>query len=74
MLFQPTSLLQYTGFSKSEIKDAATLMEAKVGEIGATVRSRQLIAVKRKYQSTRYESVAANFTEPKACHLDEPER
>ncbi len=44
-------------------------MEAKIGEVGATARSRQLIAVKRKYQSTRYESVAA-FTDPMACHLD----
>lgn len=71
---QPPALLDYSGFHENEIREAAALMEAKVGDLGATARSRDLVAVRRKYESNRYENVAdiGCFTNPKASHLDTP--
>jgi hypothetical protein len=50
------------------------LMEGKIGDLGSSARSRELVAVRRKYESNRYENVADPeiFGNPKASHLDTP--
>lgn len=65
-------LLRYTGFNFADIFQAAALFEAKVGQQGATQGRRDLVAVRRKYESARYESVSNAFVLPRRSHLSNP--
>lgn len=64
-------LLQFTDFSDSEIREAARLMERTVPETTPTNARRTLAAVKRKYESDRYDCVSTAFTPPLVDHLDD---
>ena len=64
-------LLQYTGFSQDEIRGAAALFERTVPETTSTSARRTLTAVKRKYESDRYDCVSTAFTPPLVRHLGE---
>lgn len=52
----------------NDIKEVASLMESKVGETEMSTR-RPLEAVKRKYQSDRYDNASVSFALPKVVHL-----
>lgn len=69
---KPSELLKYTGFSPHEITEVAMLVESKVGESDTTYSRRSLVAVKRKYESDRYDNVSSSFTLPMVHHLDTP--
>ena len=64
MTLQPTELLVYTGFELSKILEVAEKICSKVHSTQVTTSRRELIAVKRKYESTRYQLVATEFDEP----------
>ncbi|CAJ1953362.1 unnamed protein product [Cylindrotheca closterium] len=66
----PKKLIRYTGFSICEIRDAASLMERTVPETTSTNARRTLAAVKRKYESDRYDCVSTAFTPPLVEHLE----
>jgi hypothetical protein len=55
-----------------DIKQVAMLMESKVGETDTTHSKRSLVAVKRKYESERFDMVSASFVLPMVEHLDAP--
>jgi hypothetical protein len=55
-----------------DIKQVAMLMESKVGETDTTHSKRSLVAVKRKYESERFDNVSASFALPMVEHLDAP--
>ena len=65
----PKILIRYTGFCISEIREAARLMERTVPETTSTNARRTLAAVKRKYESDRYDCVSTAFTPPLVDHL-----
>jgi len=67
----PQNLLRYTGFSNSQVLKAARLMERTVPETTSTNARRTLAAVKRKYESDRYDCVSTAFTQPLVDHLDD---
>lgn len=46
-------------------------MERKVKETNTTSARRKLVAVKRKYESDRYDNVSTAFTPPLARHIKE---
>ena len=56
--FQPAALLKYSDFKVEDIKKAAELVQGTVGVQAATKARRKLEAVKRKYESERYDSVS----------------
>jgi len=62
----PLIILEYTGFSKEELYKCAVLIARKVGEEPVTASRRQLVAVKRKYDSSRYENVSSRLGLPTA--------
>ena len=71
-LLQPGALLDYTGFSHDDIIEVAGLLESKVRETNTTSARRRLVAVKRKYESDRYDNVSTTFTPPLARHIRVP--
>lgn len=69
-----STLLAYTGFRFDDLLEVADLFEAKVGQLGTTQGRRELIAVRRKYESHRYEAVSNSITLPKSSHLMKPSK
>ena len=67
-LSQPEELLEYTGFDFAKILDIAEKVCSKVQSTPITSSKRELLAVKRKYESSRYQLVANDFDEP---HMDD---
>jgi len=65
----PKILLEYTGFSKSDILECAAVIARKVGEEPVTASRRQLVAVKRKYDNRKYFHVSSNFAQPSVQNI-----
>jgi len=70
--FKPGCLLEYSGYTERDIREAASLIEQKVGETHPTHRRRQLVAVKQKFQSAGYGQVSSIFSVPRLSHLGNP--
>jgi hypothetical protein len=68
---QPEELLKYSGFQMEQIKEVASLMENKVGEVDTTHSRRSLNSVKKKYSSDKYDNVSS-FILPTVDHLGVP--
>jgi len=63
-------LLDYTGFHVDEIKECAAGIADKVGGDDTVASNRRhLVAVKRKYDSRRYNHVSTEFENPEVEHL-----
>lgn len=60
----PPILLEYTGYSRYDIIDCATHIAKKVSEEPVTASNRELIAVKRKYDSKKYLNVSTSVDLP----------
>ena len=61
---QPKELVEYTGFDVSKVVEVAEKVCVKVQNTQVTNSRRELIAVKRKFESSRYHCVACDFDEP----------
>lgn len=61
---QPKNLLEYTGFEFAKILEVCDKVCKKVQNTQVTNSRRELIAVKRKYESNRYMLVASDFADP----------
>jgi hypothetical protein len=61
---KPPILLEYTGYSRYDIIDCATHIAKKVSEEPVTASNRELIAVKRKYDSKKYLNVSTSVDLP----------
>ena len=61
--------MEYTGFKQSELKECMELMEEKVAEEPMTASRRQLNAVKKKYENTKYLEVSTNLELPNSKHV-----
>lgn len=68
------ALLTYSGYSLENIKEAAELFEARVGQQGASQGRRNLVAVRRKFDSARFFNVSRIFILPRVAHLSLPDR
>lgn len=62
-------LLDYTGFNITDIAMCAALISRKIGEKPVTASRRQLVAVKRKYDSRRYHNVSTTIDLPHESHI-----
>jgi len=62
-------LLEYTGFEIPILLEIASLVAQRVVEEPVTASRRQLVAVKRKYDSRKYGHVSTSFPEPKVEHI-----
>lgn len=68
--FQPRILLDYTGFDAEEIRECSQLIVEKVREEGTGTSSRRnLVAVKRKYESRKYHHISSEFEDPVMDYL-----
>lgn len=65
----PRVLLEYTGFETSAIKECATIICEKLDEEVMTASRRELVAVKRKYDSTKYQSISTEVVNPDVSDL-----
>eukprot|EP00525_Craspedostauros_australis_P009782 CAMPEP_0198111902 /NCGR_PEP_ID=MMETSP1442-20131203/3826_1 /TAXON_ID= /ORGANISM="Craspedostauros australis, Strain CCMP3328" /LENGTH=226 /DNA_ID=CAMNT_0043768507 /DNA_START=123 /DNA_END=803 /DNA_ORIENTATION=- len=68
----PEMLLQYTRYSAAEICDVAKVIARKVAEHTKTYSRKDLLAVKKKFESSRYSNASINFANPEASHLHLP--
>lgn len=57
-------MLTYSGFSAADILRVAQLMAEKVSAETVTASKRELVAVKLKYESSRYNKVSLEFEGP----------
>lgn len=62
-------LLDFTGFKIKEIFECAGIMEVKIGEEPVTASNRQLTTVKKKYNSSRFQSVSRTVSLPSASNI-----
>lgn len=60
----PPILLEYTGFRKRDISECAKLIATKVALEPVTASNRQLVAVKKKYDSRKYSNVSRDYDLP----------
>mmetsp|Transcript_21524 Transcript_21524/g.33180 ORF Transcript_21524/g.33180 Transcript_21524/m.33180 type:complete len:502 (+) Transcript_21524:228-1733(+) len=67
----PECLSEYTGYSANQIIDCAEVIAVKVGEEVVTASRRQLIAVKKKYDHSKYHHVSSEFGEPDADDISQ---
>jgi hypothetical protein len=61
---QPSTLLEYTGYSTGRILAVARMMASKIREEVVTVSRRELMAVKRKYDEEKYDYISVDFDAP----------
>ena len=66
-------LLDFTGFRINDIITCAVLIAQKIGESPVTASRRQLVSVKRKYDSRRYLHVSASVELPDASYIPQME-
>jgi hypothetical protein len=67
---QPHVLLDYTGFDIAKIKECAEGMAEKVGGDDTVASNRRhLVAVKRKYDTRKYQHISTEFENPEVEHL-----
>lgn len=66
---QPTILMEYTGFSESELTTCMERMAEKVAEEPITASRRQLNAVKKKYENNKYLEVSTNVELPNVKYV-----
>jgi len=66
---QPTILMEYTGFSESELTTCMERMEEKVAEEPITASRCQLNAVKKKYENNKYLEVSTNVELPNVKYV-----
>ena len=66
---KPSILLEYTGYSRYDIIDCATHIAKKVSEEPVTASNRELIAVKRKYDSKKYLHVSTSVNLPSVLQI-----
>jgi hypothetical protein len=63
-------LLEYTGFGSDEIKECAEGMADKVGGDDTVASNRRhLVAVKKKYDTRKYQHISTEFENPEVEHL-----
>eukprot|EP00587_Corethron_hystrix_P004254 CAMPEP_0113315454 /NCGR_PEP_ID=MMETSP0010_2-20120614/11116_1 /TAXON_ID=216773 ORGANISM="Corethron hystrix, Strain 308" /NCGR_SAMPLE_ID=MMETSP0010_2 /ASSEMBLY_ACC=CAM_ASM_000155 /LENGTH=401 /DNA_ID=CAMNT_0000171959 /DNA_START=257 /DNA_END=1462 /DNA_ORIENTATION=+ /assembly_acc=CAM_ASM_000155 len=62
----PLILLEYSGYSKEEIFKCVSLIAKKVAEEPVTASRRELVAVKRKYDSSKFECISSRVLLPEA--------
>jgi len=60
----PQILLEYTGFKVGSLLTCAEIISTKVGEEPVTATRRQLVAVKRKFEVSKYDRVSSEIREP----------
>jgi len=65
----PTILMEYTGFSESELTTCMERMAEKVAEEPITASRRQLNAVKKKYENNKYLEVSTNVELPNVKYV-----
>ena len=68
------ALLAYSGYELENIREAAALFEARVGQQGGSQGRRNLVAVRRKFEAARFLHVSMDFTLPRVTHLTLPDR
>jgi cyclin B len=66
---QPKILMEYTGFSEFELTTCMERMAEKVGEEPITASRRQLNAVKKKYENSKYLEVSTNVELPNVQYV-----
>jgi len=64
-VFMSPILLEYTGYTSSELIECAKEIAKKVAEEPVTASRRELIAVKKKYDNTKYLRVSTDYDLPK---------
>jgi hypothetical protein len=67
---QPQILLDYTGFPVSAIKECAEHIVDKVDEEVITASGRELVAVKRKFDNTKYENISTEIRNPDYADIE----
>ena len=65
----PQVLLEYTGFSPSEIREVNAIVCTKVAEEPVTASRRQLVAVKRKWDNAKFRHISTQFDLPLPSHV-----
>jgi len=65
----PDSLVQYTGYEKKEILRVCDQIASNIGQQVVTASERQLIAVKRKFDSRKYYYVSTDLIDPEINDL-----
>mmetsp|Transcript_22463 Transcript_22463/g.38418 ORF Transcript_22463/g.38418 Transcript_22463/m.38418 type:complete len:495 (+) Transcript_22463:47-1531(+) len=65
----PKILMEYTGFSEFELTTCMERMAEKVGEEPITASRRQLNAVKKKYENSKYLEVSTNVELPNVQYV-----
>jgi hypothetical protein len=61
--------MEYTGFSEFELTTCMERMAEKVGEEPITASRRQLNAVKKKYENSKYLEVSTNVELPNVQYV-----
>jgi hypothetical protein len=61
---KPPILLEYTGFDRLDLIRCAEHIAEKVALEPVTASNRQLIAVKKKYNSAKFLSISADYDLP----------
>jgi hypothetical protein len=67
---QPDVLLRYTGFSKQQIEQAASLIATHVSKDAIAGSGRMLVGLKRKYATKCYEYMSVEFDPPDMSDLE----
>lgn len=65
----PKALLEYTGFLPASILEAAEFVTSKIDIQVQTLSKRKLVAVKRKYQESRYKFISSDFEAPSVSSI-----
>ena len=61
--------MEYTEFDKDELIHVANILAIKVSEEPITASKRQLVAVKRKYESRKYLAVSSEVELPSVRYI-----
>ena len=67
---KPRELLEYTGFELDKVVEVARLVCSKVTSTQVTNSKRELGAVKRKYESSKFDRVSVDYAGPEIEHLE----
>jgi hypothetical protein len=66
---KPQTLLDYTSFSPASILEAAAFIASKMVVQVQTLSKRHLVAVKRKYEESKYKFISSDFEPPSVSDI-----
>ena len=66
---QTEDLVEYTGYAKNDIYTVASKIAERIGAEVVTASQRELLAVKKKYDTRKYFHVSTDVIDPEIDHL-----